>query len=68
MRTTPYLTDERDRIVTRRPFWRRLLDGRLHDIVTETVPSESVLQLPDGTLVMHPAMQARLLQAVSPRP
>lgn len=54
--TSIHMVDEKPKLLLHRPFWRRLLDGRMHDITTETVPSESFFKLDDFTVVMHPQM------------
>lgn len=55
--TSEHLVDEDARAVYRRSFIRRLLtSGRMQDRETVMTPSQNAMQLPDGTLIVHPAV------------
>lgn len=57
VRTSRFLTVDRAVTVYRRPFVVRLLaGGRMTDVQSRTEPARHALILPDGSIIVHPAM------------
>ncbi len=69
--TSPWLTEPGEPVTVRRTWRERFLTRpwrpwRSVRIVVPQVPSKRAVELPDGTLVVHPAMLQRLRELCEP--